>query len=80
MSSTPRLELTSEQDQAWRARGAWTVRHAGELDEFLDELHIEAERIDARDIERLDSAGAQLLSRFARRIGLDQAAIVLKDE
>jgi phospholipid/cholesterol/gamma-HCH transport system permease protein len=56
------------------------VAHAGELNEFLDELRIRAQRIDARSIERLDSAGAQLLSRFARRIGLDLKAIDLKDE
>ena len=80
MSSPPQLEPSPDDSQCWIAGGAWTVRHAAALNERLGELRIEAEQIDATRIERLDSAGAQLMSRFVRRSGLDLDIVRLKDE
>ena len=56
------------------------IQHAAAIDERLNNLQNRIEEIDATRIERLDSAGAQLLSRLVRRLNLDMEIVSLKDE
>lgn len=51
--------------------GSWTMRHLGRVEAELRELAPAAGRtvIDMADVERLDTAGAWLLERFADRTG-----------
>jgi len=80
LSSPPQLDASPDRGRCWTASGSWTVRHAAALSETLDQLRIDVERIDATQIERLDSAGAQLLSRFVRRLGLDLDTVELRED
>jgi len=80
MTSPPELEPSPDRSQCWVADGAWTIQHAAAIDERLNNLQNRIEEIDATRIERLDSAGAQLLSRLVRRLNLDMEIVSLKDE
>jgi len=54
------------------------VEHAEALNDALDGYTSNAQRIDATQIERFDTAGALLLGRFARRAGVAADQIDLK--
>lgn len=53
-----------------RARGDWTLPHTPALLALIAAAPASARELDGRAIGRLDSAGALLLARYARRVGL----------
>ncbi len=62
-----------------RLGGDWTVEQAGDIQRKITELPLtqgEAYRIDAAQIRRLDTTGALLLIKLARRCGSDAAAVI----
>ncbi|KGQ20827.1 ABC transporter permease [Lysobacter dokdonensis DS-58] len=68
-SRPPSLE--SDAEQRLHLRGSWTLAHAGAMAEQLRQAPEQVERVDANEIEHLDSAGVLLLLRYARRNGLE---------
>ena len=54
--------------------------HATRLLELIEQAPEHARDIDGRDIDRLDSTGAMLLSRYAVRVGLGLATVDVKPE
>ncbi len=52
------------------AAGDWTIEHLGTLSDRLVDLRRPADVVDASAIDRLDSAGALVLARFAQRMGI----------
>ncbi len=70
MSTTPAIGPSQSDPEILRASGDWTLRHASHLLELIEQAPHTAKDIDGRDIQRLDSTGAMLLSRYATRVGL----------
>ncbi|MFC4726826.1 ABC transporter permease [Coralloluteibacterium thermophilus] len=75
----PRIDIDDAHGTV-RASGDWTLANAGRLLELTRAPEREARAIDARDIDRLDSAGVLLLSRFAQRLGLDLEDVQVREE
>ena len=75
MSQAPSMETSDRHPGILRARGEWTLAHADAMLALLAAAPERAEDIDGRDIERLDSAGAMMLSRYAVRVGLGLATV-----
>jgi phospholipid/cholesterol/gamma-HCH transport system permease protein len=70
-STDPGSDRTPDgQGARLRLRGAWTLHHANTISQVLQAAPAQAAAIDARAVERLDSAGVLQLLRFARRNGL----------
>ncbi len=80
LSSSPRLQPTPEHPEQLAASGFWTVDHAETLNNTLEDWDMIAKAIDASGIERLDTAGALLLGRIARRAGIEARHIELKSD
>ncbi|WP_374601251.1 MlaE family ABC transporter permease [Arenimonas sp.] len=80
MSQAPRIETSERHPGILIARGNWTLAHAGEMLELIDQAPASAEDIDGRDIGRLDSAGAMMLSRYAVKVGLGLATVEVKPQ
>lgn len=78
MSEAPRIETSDRHPGILIARGDWTLAHAGRMLDLIDEAPASAEDIDGRDIGRLDSAGAMMLSRYAVKVGLGLATVDVK--
>ena len=78
MSETPSIEPSERQPGILVARGDWTLAHAATLLALLEAAPESAEDIDGRDIGRLDSAGAMMLSRYAVKVGLGLATVDVK--
>ena len=57
------------------AGGDWTLAHSDRMLDLLDAAPETADDIDGRDISRLDSAGAMMLSRYAVKVGLGLATV-----
>ena len=75
MSETPSIEASERQPGILVARGDWTLAHAATLLKLLESAPEAADDIDGRDIGRLDSAGAMMLSRYAVKVGLGLATV-----
>ncbi|GAB2497410.1 MlaE family ABC transporter permease [Arenimonas alkanexedens] len=75
MSELPSIEPSERQPGILVARGDWTLANADTLLKLLEAAPEAAQDIDGRDIGRLDSAGAMLLSRYAVRVGLGLATV-----
>lgn len=75
MSTVPAIDPSSTDPQILRATGDWTLRHASRLLELIEAAPPYAKDIDGRDINRLDSTGAMLLSRYATRVGLGLSTV-----
>lgn len=75
MSQPPSIEPSERQPGILVARGDWTLAHAATLLALLEAAPDAAEDIDGRDIGRLDSAGAMMLSRYAVKVGLGLATV-----
>ncbi len=75
MSERPSIEPSDTQPDILVARGEWTLVHADTMLALLDRAPDTAADIDGRDIERLDSAGAMMLSRYAVKVGLGLATV-----
>jgi phospholipid/cholesterol/gamma-HCH transport system permease protein len=81
--TTPRLpgmEPSRGDPDILRATGEWTLPHAERLLGLIERAPHVAKDIDGRDISRLDSTGAMLLSRYATRVGLGLATVDVKPE
>ena len=74
-NAEPQIAVDESDGRRLRLRGRWTLRFAQHIAEALRGAPEDARSIDARHIDRLDSAGVLLLLRFLRRRGLDYDAI-----
>jgi phospholipid/cholesterol/gamma-HCH transport system permease protein len=75
MSEIPAIGPSQTDPDILRATGDWTLKHASRLLELIEQAPARAKDIDGRDISRLDSTGAMLLSRYATRVGLGLATV-----
>jgi phospholipid/cholesterol/gamma-HCH transport system permease protein len=75
MSERPSIENSESHPGILVARGDWTLAHADTMLALVDGAPESAADIDGRDITRLDSAGALMLSRFAVKVGLGLATV-----
>lgn len=75
MSTAPAIEPSSSDPEILRATGDWTLHNAQALLAFINTAPDRAKDIDGRDIGKLDSTGAMLLSRYAMRVGLGLATV-----
>jgi phospholipid/cholesterol/gamma-HCH transport system permease protein len=78
MSDAPDIQPSRSDPEIWSATGDWTLQHATRLLELIDKAPGKLKDIDGRDISRLDSTGAMLLSRFAVSTGLGLATVDVK--
>jgi phospholipid/cholesterol/gamma-HCH transport system permease protein len=78
MSPRPDIQPSRSDPQIWRATGEWTLPHAARMLDLLESAPGQLKDIDGRDIERLDSTGAMMLSRYATRVGLGLATVEVK--
>lgn len=79
-NAEPQVDIDETDAARLRLRGRWTLRFANHVAAALREAPEAARSIDARAIDRLDSAGVLLLLRFARRRNIDYDAIAFRDE
>jgi phospholipid/cholesterol/gamma-HCH transport system permease protein len=75
MSERPSIQPSPRQPDILVARGDWTLANADAMLALLRQAPDSAADIDGRDITRLDSAGAMLLSRYAVKVGLGLATV-----
>ncbi|KFN50203.1 MlaE family ABC transporter permease [Arenimonas composti] len=75
MSERPSMEPSDSHPGILVAGGEWTLVHSQQMLELLEHAPDAALDIDGRDITRLDSAGAMMLSRYAVRVGLGLATV-----
>ncbi len=75
MSEVPSIEPSDSQPDVLVARGEWILAHSQTMLALLERAPESARDIDGRDIRRLDSAGAMLLSRYAVKVGLGLATV-----
>jgi phospholipid/cholesterol/gamma-HCH transport system permease protein len=80
MNTVPAISPSQSDPQILRATGEWTLANAPTLLALIERAPERAKDIDGRDIERLDSTGAMLLSRYAVRVGLGLATVDVKPE
>jgi phospholipid/cholesterol/gamma-HCH transport system permease protein len=78
MSQIPAIEPSKSDPDILRATGEWTLQHATRLLALIERAPHVAKDIDGRDISRLDSTGAMLLSRYAVRVGLGLSTVDVK--
>jgi phospholipid/cholesterol/gamma-HCH transport system permease protein len=78
MSQAPSIEPSKSDPDILRATGEWTLPNASRLLALIERAPRVAKDIDGRDISRLDSTGAMLLSRYAVRVGLGLATVDVK--
>jgi len=75
MSTAPAIRQSKSDPDILRASGDWTLQNAQQLLAFIEAAPERAKDIDGRDIGRLDSTGAMLLSRYAVRVGLGLSTV-----
>ncbi len=75
MNTLPAIEPSRADPDILRATGDWTLENAQALLGFIAKAPERAKDIDGRDIGRLDSTGAMLLSRYAMRVGLGLSTV-----
>ena len=75
MSTAPAIEPSRSDPEILRATGDWTLHNAHALLAFIANAPDKAKDIDGRDIGKLDSTGAMLLSRYAMRVGLGLSTV-----
>lgn len=80
MSEAPRIDTSERHPGILSARGDWTLANAAQLLALIESAPASADDIDGRDIRRLDSAGAMMLSRYAVKVGLGLATVDVKPE
>ena len=79
MSEAPDIQPSRADPEIWRATGEWTLQHAAKMLALIERAPGKLKDIDGRDIARLDSTGAMLLSRYAVKTGLGLATVEVKD-
>jgi len=80
MSERPSIEDSESHPGILVARGDWTLAHAGTMLALVERAPESAVDIDGRDIRRLDSAGAMMLSRYAVKVGLGLATVEVQPQ
>ncbi len=70
-SRRPSLTPDAHDPSQLRLHGRWTLAHASAIGAQLRAAPAGIARVDATDIDRIDSAGVLQLLRYAHRIGLD---------
>ena len=80
MSQQPSIEPSQRNPGILRARGEWTLAHAERMLALVESAPRRTEDIDGRDITRLDSAGAMMLSRYAVKTGLGLSTVEVRPE
>lgn len=81
MTSDPLIEARADAGGGMTASGLWTLEQAGAMERVVSSLGTQdARSLDARGIERIDSAGALALYEAAIRLGLDPHRVVLQPE
>ena len=75
MSDAPSIETSDSHPGVLVAAGEWTLANSARMLELLRSAPASAVDIDGRDITRLDSAGAMMLSRYAVKVGLGLATV-----
>jgi phospholipid/cholesterol/gamma-HCH transport system permease protein len=78
MSQAPDIQPSRADPEIWSATGEWTLQHAARMLALIDKAPDRLKDIDGRDIARLDSTGAMLLSRYAVKTGLGLATVEVK--
>jgi phospholipid/cholesterol/gamma-HCH transport system permease protein len=78
MSTAPDMIPSPRDPDVFRATGEWTLQHAARLLRLIEQAPTRLKDIDGRDITRLDSTGAMLLSRYATHAGLGLATVAVK--
>lgn len=80
MSERPSIEDSSTHPGILVARGDWTLANAEAMLTLLERAPEAARDIDGRDISRLDSAGAMMLSRYAVKVGLGLSTVEVQPQ
>jgi phospholipid/cholesterol/gamma-HCH transport system permease protein len=80
MSEAPRIENSETHPGILVASGDWTLANAATMLALLEAAPESAADIDGRDITRLDSAGAMMLSRYAVKVGLGLATVEVQPQ
>ena len=75
MNDIPAIAPSQSDPEILRATGEWTLKNASLLLALIEAAPHHAKDIDGRDITRLDSTGAMLLSRYATRVGLGLSTV-----
>ena len=78
MSERPTIEHSPTHPGVLVASGDWILANAGDMLALLRAAPESALYIDGRDISRLDSAGALMMSRYAVKVGLGLATVEVK--
>lgn len=78
MSHAPDMQPSQRDPDILRATGDWTLVNAERMLALIESKPSRAKDIDGRDIARLDSTGAMLLSRYATGVGLGLATVEVK--
>ena len=78
VSNSPQIAPSQREPDILRATGDWTLEHATEILALIERAPERIRDIDGRDINRLDSTGAMLLSRYATRTGLGLSTVEVK--
>ncbi len=79
VSNLPAMTPSQREPDILRATGDWTLANAAQILALIERAPERARDIDGRDISRLDSTGAMLLSRYATRTGLGLSTVEVKD-
>ena len=82
-SAAPSIDLVETSDAQGprlRLRGRWTLQYANAVGQALRDAPAHPQALDARDVDRLDSAGELQLQRYARRNDLDFDAFAFRPD
>ncbi len=79
VDNPPNMAPSPREPDILRATGDWTLANASQILALIERAPERARDIDGRDISRLDSTGAMLLSRYATRTGLGLSTVEVKD-
>jgi phospholipid/cholesterol/gamma-HCH transport system permease protein len=79
VSNLPDMTPSQREPDILRATGDWTLANAAQILALIERAPERARDIDGRDISRLDSTGAMLLSRYATRTGLGLSTVEVKE-
>jgi phospholipid/cholesterol/gamma-HCH transport system permease protein len=80
LSTAPAIGPHPNDPDILRASGEWTLQHSHALLHLLEKAPKQVKDIDGREISRLDSTGAMLLSQLATRTGLAIKEIDVRTE
>jgi phospholipid/cholesterol/gamma-HCH transport system permease protein len=80
MSERPSIEDSHTHPGILVASGDWTLANADTMLALLERAPDSAVDIDGRDITRLDSAGAMMLSRYAVKVGLGLSVVEVQPQ